>query len=63
MHTRHHVAYEIFNHEVGTIAFFEHFENVNRCEEDNSKDPKGYREYGLRFTTSAETDIWYKEIC
>lgn len=61
MHTRYHVIYEIFNHEVGSINFFEHFENIQPWEEDNAKDPNGYRDYGLKMTTSAETDIWYKE--
>jgi len=61
MYTRHHIMYEIFNHEVGSINFFEHFENIQRWEEDNAKDPNGYKEYGLKLTTSAETDIWYKD--
>ena len=34
MYTRHHVVYEIFNHETGTIVFFEHFENVNRWKDE-----------------------------
>jgi hypothetical protein len=54
--------YEIFNHEVGSITFFEHFENIERWEEDNLKDPEGYKNYGVRLITSAETDVWYKEI-
>lgn len=60
MYTRHHVVYEIYNHEEGTITFFEHYENVERWEQDNEKNPNGYQDYGLRITTSAETDLWYK---
>lgn len=62
MYTRHHVVYEIYNHEEGTITFFENYENVERWEEDNEKNPDGYKDYGLRITTSAETDVWYKTI-
>lgn len=60
MYTRHHVGYEIYNHEEGTLVFFEHYENVERWEEDNAENPNGYKDYGLRITTSAETDVWYK---
>ena len=62
MYTRHHVVYEIYNREYGTITFFEHFENVEKWEYDNLNDPKGYKDYGIKLITSAETDIWYKGI-
>ena len=61
MYTRHHVCYEIYNHEIGTLAFFEHYENVIRWKEDNAKDSDGYREYGLKLITSSETDVEYWE--
>lgn len=47
MYTRHHVVYEIYNHEEGTLAFFEHYENVERWEEDNAENPSGYKDFGL----------------
>lgn len=59
MHTRHFTGYEIFNHEEGSLAFFEHYENVERWIYDNSKNPRGYKEYGLKLITSAETEISY----
>ena len=62
MYTRHRVVYEIYNHEVGTITLFEHFENVENWEQDNLKDPNGYKDYGIKLVTSAETDLWYKNI-
>lgn len=62
MHVTHAVCYEIYNHEEGSLAFFEHYENVERWEWDNERNPYGYREYGLKITTSAEKNIWYKEI-
>jgi len=60
MYTRHHVIYEIYNHETGTITFFENFENVERWEHDNLESEGGYKDYGVRLITSSETDIWYK---
>ena len=62
MYTRHHVIYEIYNHEIGTITFFEHFENIEKWEEDNLKSVDGYRDYGVKLITSTETDIWYKGV-
>lgn len=45
-----------------TITFFEHFENIEKWEEDNLKSVDGYRDYGVKLITSAETDIWYKGV-
>lgn len=58
-HTKHHKGYEIWNHEVGTITFFESWENVENWMEDNHKDPKGYDNYGIRLVVTNETDLSY----
>lgn len=58
-HTTHHTGYEIWNHEVGTITFFECYENVERWKEDNKEDPKGYKDYGVRLVVTNETDLYY----
>lgn len=58
-YTKHHTGYEIWSHEFGTITFFESYVNVENLAEDNSKNPKGYTDYGIRLVVTIETDLHY----
>lgn len=61
MYTRSFNAYEIYNHEFGTITIFEDYDNVLRWIEDNKSDTNGYKNYGLKLLVSSQTDLWYEE--
>lgn len=37
-------------------------EIVYTGKDDNLNNPNGYKDYGVKLITSAETDIWYKHI-
>lgn len=58
-HTKHYTGYEIWNYEVGTITFFESYDNVERWVADNHKDPKGYDNYGIKLVITNETELSY----
>lgn len=58
-YTTHYSGYEIWNHEVGTITFFESYESLREWEENNRKDPKRYKDYGVRLVVTNQTDLYY----